>query len=88
MNLSFFKDEDMKDAIMYPSWGWDLMLYCHAECCDYTLLPYAIHSPQGCPGELVRSLGTDITLDDVLAILDEHNNIKTLDALNQELFQL
>ena len=31
----------------------------------------------------------DITIDDVLAILDEHyNNVKALDALNQELFQL
>ena len=31
----------------------------------------------------------DITLDDVLMILDEHyNNVKALDALNQELFQL
>ena len=33
--------------------------------------------------------GTDITLDDVLTILDEHyNNVKALDALNQRLFQL
>ena len=39
--------------------------------------------------ELVWSSGTDITLDDVLTILDEHyNNMKALDALNQELFQL
>ena len=31
----------------------------------------------------------DITLDDVLTILDEHyNNIKALDALNRGLFQL
>ena len=31
----------------------------------------------------------DITLDDVLTILDKHyNNVKLLDALNQELFQL
>ena len=31
----------------------------------------------------------DIMLDDVLTILDEHyNNVKALDALNQELFQL
>ena len=37
----------------------------------------------------MRSLGTDITLDDVLTILDEHyNNVKALDTLNQELFQL
>ena len=44
---------------------------------------------QGYPGELVQSSGTDITLDDVLMMLDEHyNNIKVLDALNQELFQL
>ena len=31
----------------------------------------------------------DIMLDDVLTILDEHyNNVKALDALNQELFHL
>ena len=37
----------------------------------------------------MRCLGTDITLDDVLTILDEHyNNVKALDALNQGLFQL
>ena len=31
----------------------------------------------------------DITWDDVLMILDEHyNNVKALDVLNQELFQL
>ena len=31
----------------------------------------------------------DITLDNVLTILDEYyNNVKVLDALNQELFQL
>ena len=31
----------------------------------------------------------DITLDNVLTILDEHyNNVKVLDVLSQELFQL
>ena len=35
------------------------------------------------------SSGTDITLADVLTVLDEHyNNMKALDALNQELFQM
>ena len=35
------------------------------------------------------SSSTDITLDDVLMILDKHyNNVKALDALNQELFQM
>ena len=37
----------------------------------------------------MQSSGTKITLDEVLTILDEHyNNVKALDALNQELFQM
>ena len=58
-------------------------------CRGCTLLPYAIRSLQVYPGELVWSSSRDITLDDVLTILDEHyNNVKALEALNQELFQL
>ena len=84
-----FKDEDTKDAATYQSWRWDLTVYRCAGCRDCTLLPYAIRSLQGYPGELVWSSGTDITLDEVLTILDEHyNNVKALDALNQELFQM
>ena len=65
------------------------MVYQCARCRDHTLLPYAIRSLQGYPGELVWSSGMDIILDDVLMILDEHyNNVKVLDMLNQELFQL
>ena len=88
INFPVFKDEEMKDTITYQSWHWDLMVYHSAGCQDHTLLPYAIHSLQGYLGELVRSSGTNITLDDVLAILDEHYNIKALDILRQELFQL
>ena len=89
INLSVFKDEDTKDVVTYQSWRWDLMVYGCAGCRDHTLLPYSIRSLQGYPGELVWSSGTDITLDDVLTILDEHyNNVKVLDALNQELFKL
>ena len=89
INLPIFKDKDAKDAVTYQSWRWDLMVYRHAGCRDRTLLPYAIRSLQGYPGELVWSSGMDITLDDVLMILDEHyNNVKALDVLNQELFQL
>ena len=37
----------------------------------------------------MRSVGPDITLDDVLTILDEHYNYVTaLDTLNQGLIQL
>ena len=37
----------------------------------------------------MRSLEMDITLDDILNILDEcYNNVKALKSLNQELFQM
>ena len=52
--------------------------------CHMPLGPY-----KGYLGELVQSSGTDITLDDVLTVPDEHyNNVKALNALNQELFQM
>ena len=89
INLPVFKDEDIKDAVVYQCWCWDLTVYCHTGCQDCTLLPYVICSLQGYTGELVRSSDKDVMLDDILTILDEHyNNVKTLDALNQELFQL
>ena len=89
INLPVFKDEDAKDAVTYQSCRWDLTVYRHAGCRDCTLLPYAIRSLQGYPGELVSSSRTDITLDDVLMILDEHyNNVKAPDVLNHEIFQL
>ena len=89
INLPIFKDEDAKDTVTYQSWRWDLTVYQCAGCRDCTLLPYVIRSLQGYPRELVQSSGTDITLDNVLTILDEHyNNVKVLDTLNQELFQL
>ena len=89
INLPIFKDEDAKDAVTYQCWRWDLMVYWCEGCRDHTILPYAIRSLQGYPGELVWSSGIGITLDNVLTILDEHyNNMKALDALKQELFQL
>ena len=89
INHPVFKDNDAKDAVSYQSWRWDLTVCWCAGHRDHTLLPYAIHSFQGYPGKLVQSSSKDITLDDVLTILDEHyNNVKALDALNQELFQL
>ena len=80
INLPVFKDEDAKDMVTYQSWRWDLTVYWHAGCRDHTLLPYAIQSLQGYPGELAWSSSTDIMLDDMLTILDEHyNNVKVLD---------
>ena len=72
INLPVFKDEDAKEALTYQSWRWDLTVYWHAGCRDCTLLPYTIWSLQGYPSELVWSCSMDITLDNVLTILDEH----------------
>ena len=89
INLPIFKDEHAKESVTYQSWRWDLIVYHCVGCRDCTLLLYTIQSLQGYPGELVQSSGMDITLDNVLTILDEHyNNVKALDALNKELFQL
>ena len=87
INLPVFKDEDVKDVVTYQSWRWDLTMHQHVGCRDCILLLYAIWSLQGYPGESVQCSSMDITLDDVLTILDEHyNNVKVLDILNQELF--
>ena len=89
INFPVLKEEDAKDAVTYQSWRWDLTVYHHAGCRNYTLLLYTIWSLQGYPRELVQSSAMNITLDNVLTILDEHyNNMKALDMLNQELFQL
>ena len=80
------KDEDTRDAITYQSWALGL---------DSVLLHWVsrLHPPPLCHlfvtrllGELVRRLGMEITLDDIFTILDKlYNNVKALDALNQEL---
>ena len=89
INLPIFKDEDAKDAVTYQSWRWDLTVYHHVGYWDCTLLPYAIQSLQGYPWKLVQSSRMDVTLDNMSTILDGHyNNVKALDTLNQELFQL
>ena len=53
INLTVFKNEDTKDAITYQHRHWELIVYHCAVYQDHTLLPYAIHSLQGYPGELV-----------------------------------
>ena len=44
VNLPVFKDEDAKDTVTYQSWRWDLTVFWHVGCRDYTLLPNAIRS--------------------------------------------
>ena len=80
INLPIFKDEDKKDAITYQSWRigtWLIITAQGAETIPSSLTP---SDPfKGTLGELVRSSGMDIALDDVLSILDEHyNNVQAM----------
>ena len=59
--------------------GWD----------GHHLLPYVFSSLQGFPGDLVRSLGEDATLVNVLWTLDKHYGVMmTFNALSKELYSL
>ena len=90
IKLPVFKDEDAKDAVTVAELevGFKGVLMCRVQgshpptLCNKILARLSLES-------WYRALVLDITLDDVLTILDEHyNNMKALDALNQELFQL
>ena len=51
------------------------------------LLPYVFCLLQGFPGDLMRSLGEDATLSDVLQTLDEKYGVVMMsDALSKELY--
>ena len=53
------------------------------------MLPYVFRSLQGFLGDIVRSVGEDATLCDVLWMLDEHYGVMmTFDALSKELYFL
>ena len=90
INLPVFKDEDAKDAVNLPELEVGSNSVSSSRGAGITpSLSYAIRSLQGYPGKLVQSSGMDITLDDLLTILDEpYNKVKALDTLNQELLQV
>ena len=62
INLPVFKDEQLKDAVTYPTWQWDVAIHRRSECGDLALLPHVYQSLQGFPTELAQSLGKDATL--------------------------
>ena len=54
-----------------------------------TLVAIHLQSLQGFPGDLVRSLGKDATLTDILQMLDEYYGVvMTFNALSKELYSL
>ena len=86
VNFPTFKDKKAKDTVTYCSWHRDVSVFCHCGLDDKHLLPYVLRSLQGILGDLVRSLGKDATLGNVLQMLDIHHGIvMTSDALSKEL---
>ena len=66
-----------------------MSVFCHSAWDDCHFLPYVFRSLQGFPGDLVRGLGKDATLANVLQMLDEHYGVMmTFDALSKELYSL
>ena len=89
VNLPIFKDEKTKDAVTYHLWWWDMAIFHCSGWDDQHLLPYIFRSLQGFPGDLARSLGKDITLTDILWMLDEHcGMVMMFDALSKEIYSL
>ena len=87
INLPVFKDEDTNIPLLTRVGAgiWQCIIVLGVGIAPFSPCHPFLHYP----GELVRSSQTEITLDDVLTILDEHyDNLKVLDALNQEHFQL
>ena len=89
VNLPIFKDEKTKDGVTYCSWQWDIAVFHHSGWDDQHFLLYIFWSLQGLSGDLVRSLGEDTTLNDILLMLDEHYGVvMTFDTLSKELNSL
>ena len=79
----------MKDAVTYHPWWWDMAIFHQSGRDDQHLLPYVFNTLQGFPGSLAQSLGKDVTLSDVLKMLDEHYGVVMMfDAFSKELYIL
>ena len=88
INLPAFKDEGTKDAITYQSWHWDWMAYSQGWVGRLHLSPLCCPFPAKPSQRVGKKFGDRHHLR-WLTVLDEHyNNVKALDTLNQELFQL
>ena len=87
VNLPTFKDEKAKNAVTSCSWHWDMSVLCCSGWDEQCLLPYVFRSLQGFPGDLVRSLGKDATLGNVLQMLDEHYSVVMIfNTLSKDLY--
>ena len=85
INLHVFKDEQLKDAVTYHTWWWDVAIHRISGCGDWALLPRMNWSLQGFCGELAQRLGKDATLKEVLWMLDEHYGVVMTFGAQKEL---
>ena len=89
VSLPIFKDEKTKDAVTYCSLWWYVAIFHHSGWDDQHILLYVLRSLQGFLGDLVQSLGEDVTLTNVLQTLDKHYGVvMTFNTLSKELYSL
>ena len=66
-----------------------MAIFCLSGWDDQHLLPYIFCSLQGFPDDLARSLGKDVTLSDILQMLDKHYGVVMMfNALSKGLYSL
>ena len=91
IELPVFNGDDGSDpsSVSYRTWRFDVEIFRMNDCKEKELLPRVILSLRGQPGEMIRALGTNSTLEQVLSVLDGYyGDVLTADGLVQELYSI
>ena len=92
MKLNTFRGDPGDDhkAVPYRDWRFDVELYRRQEGVrERNLLPQVVASLKGPPGQMARSLGMDVNLDEILECLDNYyGNVLTYHGLSREMYTL
>ena len=89
--LPFFSGENSTDPqnASFKTWRYDVEIYRLQGASERHLLPRVIASLRGAPGEMVRSLGTRVSLATILKTLDGYyGDVLTADGMIQELYTI
>ena len=77
------------DSVSYRTWRFQVAVYQRRGARDADLLPRIINSLRGAPGEMLASLGVDVTVDAILQTLDNYyGNALSFDALATEMYSM
>ena len=77
------------ESVSYRTWRFQVAVYQRNGARDADLLPRIINSLRGAPGEMLASLGVDVTVDAILRTLDNYyGNALSFDALTSEMYSM